>query len=166
MYASVSTACRTSRSTRRGPPSPSGAVGRRGSTWALGFTGDPLVLQALEIIAVLTGTLFAGAALYINAVEHPARMLLDTKSAALQWAPSYKRATFVQAPLALISFACGSLAWLSGASIWWLVAALLMGAVVRLWTRGKAGIERVLRLPCAVLFRNAVERAESLLEKR
>src|SRR5262245_56910090 len=127
---------------------------------------DPLVLQALEIIAVLTGTLFARAALYINAVEHPARMLLDTKSAALQWAPSYKRATFVQAPLALISFACGSLAWLSGASIWWLVAALLMGAVVRLWTRGKAGIERVLRLPCAVLFRNAVERAESLLEKR
>jgi uncharacterized membrane protein len=96
----------------------------------LGFTGDPLVLQALEIIAVLTGTLFAGAALYINAVEHPARMLLDTKSAALQWAPSYKRATFVQAPLALISFACGSLAWLSGASIWWLVAALLIGAVV------------------------------------
>src|SRR5499433_4248447 len=91
---------------------------------------DPLVLQALEIIAVLTGTLFAGAALYINAVEHPARMLLDTKSAALQWAPSYKRATFVQAPLALISFACGSLAWLSGGSIWWLVAALLIGAVV------------------------------------
>src|SRR5215468_2701337 len=100
------------------------------SPCALGFTGDPLVLQALEIIAVLTGTLFAGAALYINAVEHPARMLLDTKSAALQWAPSYKRATFVQAPLALISFACGALAWLLGASIWWLVAALLIGAVV------------------------------------
>jgi hypothetical protein len=41
------------------------------------------LLQVLEMIATSTATLFAGAALYINVVEHPARMALDTKLAAL-----------------------------------------------------------------------------------
>ena len=88
------------------------------------------MLRALEMIAAFTAVLFAGAALYINLVEHPARMKLDTKFAASQWAPSYKRATLLQAPLALVSFVTGSAAWLLGADVWWLVAALVMGAVV------------------------------------
>ena len=74
--------------------------------------------------------LFAGAALYINLAEHPARMGLETKIAALQWAPSYKRATWLQAPLALVSFLTGAVAWLLGASVGWIVGALLIGAVV------------------------------------
>src|SRR5215475_13875561 len=82
------------------------------------------------MIAAFTAVLFAGAALYINVVEHPARMVLETKFAALQWAPSYKRATLLQAPLALISLVSGMAAWLLGANVWWLVAALLIGAVV------------------------------------
>src|SRR5262249_22713582 len=81
-------------------------------------------------IAAFTAVLFAGAALYINVAEHPARMTLETKSAALQWAPSYKRATLLQAPLALVSLLSGSIAWLLGADVGWLVAALLIGAVV------------------------------------
>lgn len=89
-----------------------------------------LLVSILEIAAVLTGTLFAGAALYINVAEHPARMGLETSAAALQWAPSYKRATWLQAPLALISLACGFAAWLLGAGVCWLIAALLVGAVV------------------------------------
>jgi hypothetical protein len=56
------------------------------------------VLQAFEFIATLCAALFAGAALYINLVEHPARMGLETRIAALQWAPSYKRATWMQSP--------------------------------------------------------------------
>ena len=32
-------------------------------------------------------------------------MSLDTKFAAAQWAPSYRRATWMQAPLALLSLA-------------------------------------------------------------
>jgi len=88
------------------------------------------MLQTLQLMATLTATLFAGAALYINVAEHPARMLLQTRMAALQWAPSYKRATLLQAPLAVVSFSCGTLAWLLGASDAWLVAALLIGAVV------------------------------------
>ena len=87
-------------------------------------------MPALQILATFTAVLFAGAALYINVAEHPARMGLETRSAALQWAPSYKRATLLQAPLALVSLLSGSTAWLLGANVWWLVAALLIGAVV------------------------------------
>lgn len=85
---------------------------------------------ALELIAVLSAALFAGAALYINVVEHPARMGLETRMAALQWAPSYKRATWLQAPLALLSFLGGGALWLLGGGIGWLVAAILIGLVV------------------------------------
>jgi hypothetical protein len=89
----------------------------------------PLIPIA-EFVATFTGTLFAGAALYINIAEHPARLGLETRHAALQWAPSYKRATWLQAPLALVSLLAGVTAWLLGAGNSWLVAALLVGAVV------------------------------------
>src|SRR5258708_11256770 len=88
------------------------------------------MLQALQFMATFAAVLFAGAALYINVAEHPARMGLETRLAALQWAPSYKRATLLQAPLALVSFAAGTAAWLFGANVLWFVAALFIGAVV------------------------------------
>ncbi len=84
----------------------------------------------MEFTATFCAALFAGAALYINLVEHPARMGLETRTAAMQWAPSYKRATWLQAPLALLSLLAGAAAWLLGAGAWWLVAALLIGFVV------------------------------------
>jgi len=88
------------------------------------------MLSVLEFLATFSAALFAGAALYINVVEHPARMGLETRVAALQWAPSYKRATWLQAPLAIVSLLCGIAVWLMGGGIGWLVAALLVGAVV------------------------------------
>src|SRR5215475_6208742 len=88
------------------------------------------MLQAYEFIAAVCAGLFAGAALYINVAEHPARMGLETRTAALQWAPSYKRATWMQVPLALLSALGGVGAWLKGAGNGWLVAAGLIGAVV------------------------------------
>ena len=88
------------------------------------------MLQIMQFVAVLSSTLFAGAALYISVVEHPARMGSDTKTAATVWAPSYKRGTFMQAPLAVVSFLAGAMAWLAGAGAMWLYAALLIGAVV------------------------------------
>lgn len=89
-----------------------------------------LLTPILELLATFSGTLFAGAALYINVAEHPARMSLETRAAALQWAPSYKRATWLQAPLALVSLVSGTAAWLLGAGTGWLVGAVLVGAVV------------------------------------
>ena len=84
----------------------------------------------LQFIAVLSAALFAGAALYINVAEHPARMSLETRIAAAQWAPSYKRATWLQAPFALVSLLSGVGVWLLGGNVAWLAAALLVGAVV------------------------------------
>jgi hypothetical protein len=89
-----------------------------------------MMLSSLQYVAALSAALFAGAAIYVNVAEHPARMGLDTRSAAMQWAPSYKRATWMQAPLAIISFLAGVGAWLLGGGLLWLIAALFIGAVV------------------------------------
>jgi hypothetical protein len=88
------------------------------------------MLEVAQFLATLCCTLFAGAAVYINLVEHPARMGCDTKTAATVWAPSYKRATIMQASLAVVSFLAGALAWLLGGGILWLVGAVLIGLVV------------------------------------
>jgi uncharacterized membrane protein len=88
------------------------------------------MLHVAQFVAVLCCTVFAGAALYINLVEHPARMGCDTRTAAMVWAPSYKRATAMQAPLALLSFFAGVAAWLLGGGIMWLIGAVLIGLVV------------------------------------
>jgi hypothetical protein len=88
------------------------------------------VIPVLEFVATLSAALFAGAALYITVAEHPARMSLETRMAALQWAPSYKRATWLQAPLAIVSLLTGTAVWLWGGGIGWLVAAIFIGAVV------------------------------------
>lgn len=90
-----------------------------------------MMLQAsLQFLATFACAIFAGAAVYINVVEHPARMSCGTELAATQWAPSYKRATWMQAPLAILGFACAVGAWLSGSSVWWLVGGLIFGLVV------------------------------------
>ena len=88
------------------------------------------MVEMAEFVATLCCTVFAGAAVYINLVEHPARMGCDTVTAATVWAPSYKRATWMQAPLAIVGFVAGVLAWTVGAGILWLIGALLLGLVV------------------------------------
>ena len=84
----------------------------------------------MQFIATLSCALFAGAAVYINVVEHPARMSCGTQAALTEWAPSYRRATWMQAPLALIGFASAVIAWLAGASAAWLIGGVLLGLVV------------------------------------
>lgn len=88
------------------------------------------MLQIVQFFGALSATLFAGAAVYINVAEHPARMGCSPRAALAQWAPSYKRATVMQAPLALTGLAAGVAAWLLGGGVGWLVAGLLIGAVI------------------------------------
>src|SRR6266513_56545 len=88
------------------------------------------MIALVEFIAVLSCTLFAGAAIYVNLVEHPARMGCDTKTAATVLAASYKRATCMQASLAILSFLAGVAAWLLGGGVLSLVRALMIGLVV------------------------------------
>jgi uncharacterized membrane protein len=84
----------------------------------------------MEFVATLACAIFAGAALYINLVEHPARMVCGTEIAIRQWTPSYKRATWMQAPLAIVGFLSAILAWLAGSSLWWLLGGILLGLVI------------------------------------
>ncbi len=84
----------------------------------------------MEWLAVLGACLFAGAATYINVAEHPARMQLQPHDAVRQWAFSYKRATWMQAPLAVMSCLAGLGVWLLRGGGAWLFAAVLIGSVV------------------------------------
>lgn len=84
------------------------------------------------MVATFCAALFAGAAIYITAVEHPARMSCGTDVALREFAPSYRRATVMQASLAVI----GCLAGLGSAWVlrdaWVGLGALLLGGVVPL----------------------------------
>jgi uncharacterized membrane protein len=84
----------------------------------------------LEIIATLAAGLFAGAAIYIDLAEQPARKRIDTSAALAEWRPSYKRAAVVQPLLAGIGFLSAVAAWLMGASAWWLVGGVVLVAVI------------------------------------
>jgi uncharacterized membrane protein len=84
----------------------------------------------LELVATLCTALFAGAAIYINLVEHPARMECGTSLAVRQWRPSYRRATLMQAGLALVGCISGVGAWLVGRGVVVLLASLVLGTVI------------------------------------
>ena len=84
----------------------------------------------LESLAVFCSGLFTGASLYINLVEHPARMQCGPALALTEFAPSYKRAAVVQALLAALGSLGAVAAWLSGSSLGWLIGGILLGAVI------------------------------------
>jgi len=86
--------------------------------------------MTFQLIATLCAALFTGAAIYINLVEHPARMSLGTAVALAEWKPSYRRATVMQASLAIAGVVAALGAWAVGAGRAWLVGGLLLGAVV------------------------------------
>ena len=86
--------------------------------------------DVVTLVAVLACTLFAGAAIYVNLVEHPARLSCGTEIAARQWAPSYKRATVMQASLAIVAGIAGLVRWLQSGHVLWLCGAVAILAVV------------------------------------
>lgn len=84
----------------------------------------------LALLAIVAAGFFAGAAVYITFVEHPARTEAGTAAALAQFAPSYRRATRLQASLAVAGCAAALGAWLGGAGLAFLLGGLLLGAVV------------------------------------
>jgi uncharacterized membrane protein len=83
-----------------------------------------------ELIATLSSGLFAGAAVYINLVEHPARMQTGIRPALAEFAPSYKRATVTQVSLAVAGFLSALVAWRSRSDPRWLVGGGLLVSVI------------------------------------
>ena len=77
-------------------------------------------------LALLSAALFAGAALYINVAEQPARMMLDDAALLKHWKPSYKRGFAMQSSLAIVGFLLGTAAWWQTDDSLFLVGAALM----------------------------------------
>jgi len=84
----------------------------------------------LSLLATVCAGLFSGAAIYVNLVEHPARLSCGTELAVKQFGPSYRRGTVMQASLALVGCALGVAAWARSGDRAVLIAAVLLGAVV------------------------------------
>ena|SRR5208282_1506094 len=86
--------------------------------------------QIAEFVAILACSLFTGAAVYVNVVEHPARMQCGVEVAATEFPPSYRRASVMQVILAAAGLLSSIAAWLAGATYWWLIAGALLGSVI------------------------------------
>ncbi|MDK1378330.1 MULTISPECIES: DUF1772 domain-containing protein [unclassified Sinorhizobium] len=79
------------------------------------------------LLALLTASVFFGAAIYINVAEQPARLGLDDRSALAEWGPAYRRGFEMQASLAVVSGLLGAAAWWqTGNPLWGLGAAVII----------------------------------------
>ena len=83
-----------------------------------------------EFVAALCAGTFSGAAIYINLVEHPARLECGPAAAVAEFGPSYRRAAVMQASLAAVGSLASFIAWWQGLGASLLVAGLLLSSVI------------------------------------
>lgn len=84
----------------------------------------------LEFVALFCTGLFAGAAIYVSLVEHPARLECGPALAIAEFGPSYRRGAVMQASLAVVGCLAAVAAWTQGSTTSVLISGLLLGAAV------------------------------------
>src|ERR1700682_480602 len=92
----------------------------------------------IGILALTAAAIFTGAAFYVNVAEQPARLSLDDRALLTEWKPSYKRGAAMQAPLALVGFVLGMLAWWQTSHPGFLIGAI---AIIAPWPWTLIGIK-------------------------
>ena len=118
--------------------------------------------MTIGLLALIAAATFSGAALYVNVAEQPARLQLDDRALLSEWKPSYKRGAAMQAPLALIGFALGLIAWWQTSQAGFLAGAL---AIVAPWPWTLAAIKPVNDTLLAVNVEMADAQSRSLVVK-
>ena len=84
----------------------------------------------LKLVATIGAALFAGGALYISVVEHPARLRIGPAAAIAEFRAMYPRAAPWQASAAALTLLAGlAAAWLAR-DVMWALGALAVGSVI------------------------------------
>ena len=118
--------------------------------------------MTIGLLALIAAAIFFGAACYVNVAEQPARLLLDNRALLSEWKPSYKRGAAMQAPLALVGFVLGLIAWWQTSHAAFLVGAV---AIVAPWPWTLVAIKPVNDALLASAIETADARSRALIRK-
>jgi len=88
------------------------------------------VVSILEWLATVSAAIFAGGALYISIVEHPARLNAGVTVALAHFRQMYRLAAPWQASAAALSLVCGVLAAILSAEWAWAIGGVMVGLAI------------------------------------
>lgn len=77
-------------------------------------------------LALVVAAAFTGAAIYVSACEHPARLSLDDRAMLAQWKPSYNHGKVMQGALALVGTILGLIAWWQSERWLWFIGSVFL----------------------------------------
>ena len=88
--------------------------------------------DAVQVAGTIGAGLFTGGTLFAAVVEHPARIEAGVAAALAQFAPSFRRAMYLDLAAAAITLVLCVTATALGAAVLWLIAGLVIGVAIPL----------------------------------